>query len=1059
MKTRKFWGVFLALAMILTINIFPAANVDAAGTRQVLLIQSTLPWGLSTNNTMLTGLKTSGVISGYDERTFPQVNAADFDLSGYAMVMIGNSQNYTGYNATTKAKLEAYAQAGGVVLFGACYQSSSDIAVKLPGDVDVNFDPQQNNVIADPTSPVVTGSLSNHVALVDSDLKGNSCSHSVFVEATLPVGANVILRSKTDNKPTLAEYPLGNGKVIVSGLTWEIGLRADLSWAFAVKAYDDLLLYALPHMQAEPTGLTGSVTSFAGESDGKISETTPAMEYKLSTASAYTPASGIEITGLAAGNYDVRYAGKLGYMPSPSVSVTVAEGPARTYTLTVTAPSFTGILSSDPQPDGKPITITNSGNSASTITGVAASNSDFIVAGSGSAVSIGGSISSWTVQPAAGLSAGTHTATITVTYNDGAVATADVSIVVTPAAPIGLTSLATSFTGESDGKIYGTTSAMEYKLSSASTYSPASETETANLSAGTYDVRYAAMTGLLASPSVAVTVAEGPVRTYPLSVTAPSFTGILSSDPQPEAKPIVITNLGNSASTITGVAMSNTDFIIAGSGDTVAVGGSINSWTVQPAAGLAAGTHTATITVTYTGGAEATADVSIVVTPAAPIGLTGSATSFAGESDGKISGTTSAMEYKLSSATTYSSASDTNTVNLSAGTYDVRYAAKAGILASPSVSVTVTEGPVRTYTLAVTAPSFTGILSSDAQPMPKPIIITNSGNSASTITGVTVSGSEFVIAGSGTTVSAGGSISSWTVQPAANLTAGTHTATITVIYNGGAQVTADVLIVVTQRVDAGLPVFTTDLDPAVSFINGRTASPLAVKAESSDGGTITYQWYVKSGDIAASEITPDTLAGTAIQGATGASYIPGTDTVGVSYYYAVAANTNHSVNGTVTAKTMSAVCKVTVVPLVDAAAPSFSVNVGGTVSYTKDSASPVLTAKADATDGGAVTYQWYVKNGDNGSYTAIPGATGATYTPGTGTHGVYYYFVKATNTNNSVNGTRTAARDSEVLKVTITAVLGRTGELDSVIPVAILITAGLALSCAAVLVVRKRRFH
>ena len=164
-------------------------------------------------------------------------------------------------------------------------------------------------------------------------------------------------------------------------------------------------------------------------------------------------------------------------------------------------------------------------------------------------------------------------------------------------------------------------------------------------------------------------------------------------------------------------------------------------------------------------------------------------------------------------------------------------------------------------------------------------------------------------------------------------------------------------------------------------------------------------------------------------------------------------------NGTASAQKVSAMCNATVVPLVDAAAPSFSLNVGGTASITKGNAAPVLTAKADVADGGAVTYQWYVKSGENSSYTAIPGATGATYTPGTSAAGVYYYFVKATNTNNTVNGTKTASRDSEVLKVTISAVLGKTGELDSIIPVAIVITASLALSCAAVLVVRNRKFH
>jgi hypothetical protein len=81
--------------------------------------------GIKYHNTLLDGLATSGVISGYDERTFAQVNDPGFDMSAYAMVIIGNSQGYADYNTTAKTKLEAYAQAGGVILFGACYQSAA----------------------------------------------------------------------------------------------------------------------------------------------------------------------------------------------------------------------------------------------------------------------------------------------------------------------------------------------------------------------------------------------------------------------------------------------------------------------------------------------------------------------------------------------------------------------------------------------------------------------------------------------------------------------------------------------------------------------------------------------------------------------------------------------------------------------------------------------------------------------------------------------------------------------------------------------------------------------
>lgn len=68
---------------------------------------------------------------------------------------------------------------------------------------------------------------------------------------------------------------------------------------------------------------------------------------------------------------------------------------------------------------------------------------------------------------------------------------------------------------------------------------------------------------------------------------------------------------------ITSVTVSGSDFEIGGSGSTVTADGSSNTWTVWPKTGLAIGTYTATITVTYTGGVTATAQVSFVVNKAA----------------------------------------------------------------------------------------------------------------------------------------------------------------------------------------------------------------------------------------------------------------------------------------------------------------------------------------------------------------------------------------------------------------------------------------------------------
>uniref|UniRef100_UPI0002555850 hypothetical protein n=1 Tax=Treponema primitia TaxID=88058 RepID=UPI0002555850 len=105
-----------------------------------------------------------------------------------------------------------------------------------------------------------------------------------------------------------------------------------------------------------------------------------------------------------------------------------------------------------------------------------------------------------------------------------------------------------------------------------------------------------------------------------LGVVAVSFDGAVYGDERPGAKPITITNSGTGAAAISAVELSGGGkdaFALGGSGDTVAVGDSITTWTVQPAAALAAGIYTATITVGYDDGAAATAQVSITISKAA----------------------------------------------------------------------------------------------------------------------------------------------------------------------------------------------------------------------------------------------------------------------------------------------------------------------------------------------------------------------------------------------------------------------------------------------------------
>jgi hypothetical protein len=184
-----------------------------------------------------------------------------------------------------------------------------------------------------------------------------------------------------------------------------------------------------------------------------------------------------------------------------------------------------------------------------------------------------------------------------------------------PTAP-SVTATNETITGQNDGQINDVSTAMEYKVSSDPTWTVVPGTSVTGLPPGAYQVRLKATNTAFAGNFTGVTIATGATQTRVLTVTAPTFSAVdYGYTTRPDAKTITIANSGNSAATITSVTVSPTNaFEIAGSGATVAAeGGQITTWTVQPKTGLGVDTHTATITVTYDGGTEATASVSFTV--------------------------------------------------------------------------------------------------------------------------------------------------------------------------------------------------------------------------------------------------------------------------------------------------------------------------------------------------------------------------------------------------------------------------------------------------------------
>lgn len=225
---------------------FSKANVNE-NKKKVLLIEDKNPWNSTANQTVL------GSLTEYKKVT--TAGFLDEDLSEYAVVVFANDQPFSTYEKYTQFKeyLEIFASIGGVIVFGACDAgwASGRLNEAIPGNVTKSNHYENYNYVADPTHPIVTGELTDNNSLTDSDLVSHYCSHISFNESTLPPGTNVILREKTTKKPTLIEYPLGKGRVIASGLTWEhnYNYRGQYIGSILVgdfaKAMDDMFAYAI----------------------------------------------------------------------------------------------------------------------------------------------------------------------------------------------------------------------------------------------------------------------------------------------------------------------------------------------------------------------------------------------------------------------------------------------------------------------------------------------------------------------------------------------------------------------------------------------------------------------------------------------------------------------------------------------------------------------------------------------------------------------------------------------------------------------------------------------
>lgn len=101
------------------------------------------------------------------------------------------------------------------------------------------------------------------------------------------------------------------------------------------------------------------------------------------------------------------------------------------------------------------------------------------------------------------------------------------------------------------------------------------------------------------------------------------------------------------------------------------------------------------------------------------------------------------------------------------------------------------------------------------------------------------------------------------------------------------------------------------------------------------------------------------------------------------------------------------------IPVISKQPAAVKCNVGGNVT---------LCIDANSSDNGILSYQWYKNNAAKiKNATPIEGATESSYAVETSASGMAYYFCVVTNTNDAVNGIRTATVTSDIVAVEVAA--------------------------------------
>ena len=567
---------------------------------------------------------------------------------------------------------------------------------------------------------------------------------------------------------------------------------------------------------------------------------------------------------LTAGTYTATVTVSGSDVTSQSFTISFTVNPAPTYGigLSQTGPyTFTAQTVGYSSVSPLSVTVNNTGNQATGDLAVALTGTgkdSFMLSGTTiGSINLSGS-DTFTVKPNDSLTAGTYTATVTVSGSDVTSQSFTISFTVNPAptygiglnqtgpytftaqtvgyssvSPLSVTvnntgnqatgdlAVALTGTGKDSFMLSGTTIGS-INLSGSDTFTVKPND---SLTAGTYTATVTVSGSDVDSQSFAVSFTVNPVPTYSigLSQTGPyTFTAQTVGYSSVSPLSVTVNNTGNQATGDLAVALTGTgkdSFML--SGTTI---GSINlsgsdTFTVKPNDGLTAGTYTATVTVSGSDVTSQSFTISFTVNPAptygiglsqtgpytftaqtvgyssvSPLSVTVNNTGNQATGDLAVALTGTGKDSFMLSGTTIGSinlsGSDTFTVkpndSLTAGTYTATVTVSGSDVTSQSfaVSFTVNSAPTYGIGLSQTGPyTFTAQTVGYSSVSPLSVTVNNTGNQATGDLAVALTGTgkdSFML--SGTTI---GSINlsgsdSFTVKPNDSLTAGTYTATVTI---------------------------------------------------------------------------------------------------------------------------------------------------------------------------------------------------------------------------------------------------------------------------------------